>query len=304
MKSIVPQVLLLFILIIVSACTHQKNQEPAMPEKVCLVLSVGAAKGLAHVGVIDALKEQGIPIDCIYGNSMGAVVGSLYATAPSADLKSRYKEFVRKYEEVSQKEAAQRGILYGLGAAVLSGGTSVVLGSAIFGANSVAEFDNDRFKGVLDDFFAQAQIQSLPIAFVTSYHQRQGQGMNLVVKQDGNLAEAVSGSANNPFIFKSSKIFKSFNLDGPVDPAADRLAAVPVEDAVRVFHPSKVIIANVTSTPAVYTKTAGVEFTEIMIFLNPGLKALRGVEPEFENAYQAGFQATKEALKQNTINNF
>lgn len=44
-----------------------------------LVLSGGGAKGIAHIGVIQALEENEIPIDYITGTSMGAIVGSLYA---------------------------------------------------------------------------------------------------------------------------------------------------------------------------------------------------------------------------------
>ncbi len=48
-------------------------------QKVGLVLSGGAASGIAHIGVIKALEENHIPIDYITGTSMGALVGSLYA---------------------------------------------------------------------------------------------------------------------------------------------------------------------------------------------------------------------------------
>lgn len=53
--------------------------ETAQP-KIGLVLSGGAARGLAHVGVLKALEEQGIHIDAIAGTSMGAVIGGLYAS--------------------------------------------------------------------------------------------------------------------------------------------------------------------------------------------------------------------------------
>lgn len=51
----------------------------AAREKIGLVLSGGGAKGIAHVGVIKALEENGIPFDCVAGTSMGSIVGSLYA---------------------------------------------------------------------------------------------------------------------------------------------------------------------------------------------------------------------------------
>jgi NTE family protein len=53
--------------------------------KVGLVLSGGAARGLAHIGVLKALEEQGIKIDAIAGTSMGAVVGGLYASGYKID---------------------------------------------------------------------------------------------------------------------------------------------------------------------------------------------------------------------------
>ncbi|MEJ3575743.1 patatin-like phospholipase family protein [Pseudomonas fragi] len=58
--------------------------EAARP-KVGLVLSGGAARGLAHVGVLKALEEQGIHIDAIAGTSMGAVIGGLYASGYKID---------------------------------------------------------------------------------------------------------------------------------------------------------------------------------------------------------------------------
>ncbi len=48
-------------------------------KKVGLVLSGGGARGLAHIGVIDVLHKEGIPIDMIAGTSAGAIVGAIYA---------------------------------------------------------------------------------------------------------------------------------------------------------------------------------------------------------------------------------
>jgi NTE family protein len=57
-------------------------QLPALGQerpKVGLALSGGAARGFVHVGVIKVLEEVGMPIDCIAGCSMGAVIGGFYA---------------------------------------------------------------------------------------------------------------------------------------------------------------------------------------------------------------------------------
>lgn len=61
-------------------------------QSVGLVLSGGGAKGLAHIGVIKALEENGIPIDYIAGTSMGAIVGGLYAIGYSpAEMDSLFR---------------------------------------------------------------------------------------------------------------------------------------------------------------------------------------------------------------------
>src|SRR5678815_4957906 len=48
-------------------------------QKTGLVLSGGGVKGMAHIGVLKALEENGIPVDYITGTSAGAVIGSLYS---------------------------------------------------------------------------------------------------------------------------------------------------------------------------------------------------------------------------------
>lgn len=58
----------------------------ALPEarpRVCLVLSGGGALGIAHVGVLEVLEEMRVPVDCVAGTSMGAIVGGLYAAGYS-----------------------------------------------------------------------------------------------------------------------------------------------------------------------------------------------------------------------------
>jgi NTE family protein len=53
--------------------------------RVCLVLAGGGARGTAHIGVIKVLEELRVPIDCIAGTSIGALIGAAYATGISAD---------------------------------------------------------------------------------------------------------------------------------------------------------------------------------------------------------------------------
>ena len=47
--------------------------------KIGLALGGGAARGLAHIGVLEVLEKEGIPVDMIAGTSAGAAIGALYA---------------------------------------------------------------------------------------------------------------------------------------------------------------------------------------------------------------------------------
>lgn len=53
--------------------------------RIGLVLSGGGARGVAHVGVIQALEEMQVPVHAIAGTSMGALVGGIYASGVSAE---------------------------------------------------------------------------------------------------------------------------------------------------------------------------------------------------------------------------
>jgi NTE family protein len=69
------------VLVAVCAASAAAAAEPEPPQelRVGLVLSGGGAKGAAHVGVLQVLEELRVPVHCVAGTSMGAVVGGLYA---------------------------------------------------------------------------------------------------------------------------------------------------------------------------------------------------------------------------------
>ncbi|WMN07962.1 patatin-like phospholipase family protein [Marivirga arenosa] len=67
-----------------------------MKQKVALVLGSGGARGVAHIGVIEALEENGFEISAIAGSSMGAVIGGLYA----AGKMQEYKEWVTHFDKI------------------------------------------------------------------------------------------------------------------------------------------------------------------------------------------------------------
>lgn len=82
-----------------SAETPFKGDFHRLARRLCgksvgLVLGGGGARGLAHVGVIRALEEAGLPIDIIGGTSIGAFVGAVYAQdADVVPMYGRVKKF-------------------------------------------------------------------------------------------------------------------------------------------------------------------------------------------------------------------
>ncbi|HET7794002.1 MAG TPA: patatin-like phospholipase family protein [Rhizobacter sp.] len=53
---------------------------PPRPPRIGLALGGGAARGFAHIGVIQVLEENGIKVDCVAGTSAGSLVAALYAS--------------------------------------------------------------------------------------------------------------------------------------------------------------------------------------------------------------------------------
>ncbi len=91
----------------------KSQTEELMEPKICLALGGGAARGLAHLGVLKVLEDAKVRIDMIAGTSLGAMMGGLYATRPDASYwmervdhflhsfvsrKTRL-EFIRKLEQ-------------------------------------------------------------------------------------------------------------------------------------------------------------------------------------------------------------
>lgn len=64
-----------------SECAPMRLDRP----RVGLALSGGGARGAAHIGVLRVLEELRVPVDCIAGTSMGAIIGGLYASGMPID---------------------------------------------------------------------------------------------------------------------------------------------------------------------------------------------------------------------------
>src|SRR5262245_34463873 len=85
------EIIALGIIVGLAASSFCSAQEPTQAQentarpKIGLALSGGGARGGAHVGVLRALRELGIPIDYIAGTSMGSVIGGFYASGLDED---------------------------------------------------------------------------------------------------------------------------------------------------------------------------------------------------------------------------
>lgn len=73
-----------FLLLIITSGLYPQQLLAQRP-KVGLTLSGGGAKGLAHIGILQAIDSAGLRVDLITGTSMGSIVGSLYAIGYSGD---------------------------------------------------------------------------------------------------------------------------------------------------------------------------------------------------------------------------
>lgn len=85
------------------------NKMPSSPPRIGLALSGGAARGMAHVGVLRALAENHIPIDCIAGTSAGSIVAGAYASGMPIE---EIAEFGRKlrWRDIGRVTMSRLGI--------------------------------------------------------------------------------------------------------------------------------------------------------------------------------------------------
>jgi len=219
--------------------------EAAKP-KVGLVLSGGAARGLAHVGVLKALEEQGIHVDAIAGTSMGAVIGGLYASGYKIDeleklaLGIDWQEalsdeparedipFRRKQDDrdflVKQKLSFRDDGSLGLPLGVIQGqNLSLLLESLLAHSSDIRDFDKlpVPFRAVATDIVSGEKV----------------------VFRKGHLPQVIRASMSIPAVFAPVEINGQLLVDGgmvdniPVDVAremgVDRLIVVDIGTPLR-----------------------------------------------------------------------
>jgi hypothetical protein len=145
----------------------------------------------------------------------------------------------------------------------------------------------------MDDLMGGASIETLPVPYATSYQQRMGDGLGIVVARTGNVAQAVGRSIANPYIFANLDVVAA----GQVDPGADRASMTPVDEACRLFPDANLLAINVTDQPAFYRAEMRCPLREVRVDPGPlDAEAVFRLEADFGRAVRAGHDATAAAL--------
>ena len=86
-----------------------------MTKKVGLALGSGSVKGVAHIGVIQVLEENGVPIDMVSGSSAGAIVGAIYCVGTDLSLLGKYFEAInsRDFMDMTVPRNGKGGLVKG-----------------------------------------------------------------------------------------------------------------------------------------------------------------------------------------------
>ncbi|WXK24241.1 patatin-like phospholipase family protein (plasmid) [Mycetohabitans endofungorum] len=209
---------------------------------VGLVLSGGGARGYAHLGVLKVLEENRIPVDCIAGTSMGAVVGGLYASGMSAiDMQSRLADVnltdiafdVHQRAELPQSQREdEQSYASNLTLGVSSDGLKLPRGLV----------QGNRLQALLSDWTSTVpgdlSFDKLPIPYrAIATELRSGQ---MIVLDHGSLPQAIRASMAMPGLFAPTDVDGRTLVDGGL------VSNLPV-DTVRAMGADVVIAVDVGS---------------------------------------------------------
>jgi NTE family protein len=156
---------------------------PAKPT-IALALSTGGARGLAHIGAIEAIEDAGYRIVAVSGSSMGALIGGIYA-AGKLDV---YRDWVTALQKVDVLKLVDWTLS---GAGLIKG---------------------ERIIGVLRDLIGEVDIAELPMGFtaVATDLDRERE----VWLTRGPLFDAIRASIAIPTIFRPHPVHGHRLVDG------------------------------------------------------------------------------------------
>ena len=218
-----------------------------MKQKVALVLSGGGARGIAHIGVIEELENQGFEITSIAGTSMGALVGGFYALGRL----QAYTDWLCTLDKMQMFRLVDFSFR----------GQGLVKGEKLF--NKLHEFIEDA---LIEDL-------QIPFAAVASDIINKKE----VVFTSGSMLEAIRASIAIPTILSPVRTKDGLLVDGGVinNLPIDRVTRTPGDILVAVnvnadIPPEKPVIHETqpVEKPSVYQEKIK-EFYGYLHHLNP-----------------------------------
>lgn len=182
--------------------------------RIGVALGGGAARGLAHVGVLRALQQADIPVHVVTGTSIGALIGAGYAaTVDAADLEFRIRDYVTSDEfkqnrlSFLRESKSKRGHLsYSVANLIRRGivyGTSTLKGSFL----SAENFARSMAKVVPDIPIEETRLVFGAVALDVRAAQK-------VVLSRGSLRRAVAASSAIPGLLPPIPVGERLLVDG------------------------------------------------------------------------------------------
>ncbi|HOL38615.1 MAG TPA: patatin-like phospholipase family protein, partial [Rubrivivax sp.] len=223
------------------SCTLAFTSAAAERPRVGLVLGGGGARGAAHIGLLEVLEELRVPVDCVAGTSMGALVAGAWAAGLSpaqmreqlghADWADLFSD-EPVYGELSfrSKRLSQR-FLPGSEAGVHAGGA--VTPSGVMSGQKIKLFFNQLVRA--DTGEPMLEQLPLPVSMIATDI---GNGERVVLR-DGSLTQAMRASMSVPGLLAPLEYRGHKLVDGGL---VDNL---PVAEARERCGAEIVIVANV-----------------------------------------------------------
>ena len=210
--------------------------------RIGLALSGGGARGIAHVGVLKVLEEMRIPISCVTGTSMGAIVGGTYAAGRTpqdmetrvvaADWETIFRDAPPRKEIAVRRKVEDYFTLFKPEFGVKDG---LALPKGLIAGVSIETF----FRELSTPAFGVGDFSKLPIPFrAMATDIETGES---VVLDKGSLAQAMRASMSVPGAIAPVEIDGRLLVDGGI---ANNL---PIDEARKLC--GEVIIAVNISTP-------------------------------------------------------
>jgi NTE family protein len=180
------------------------------PPRIGLALGGGAARGFAHIGVIQVLEENGIKVDLVAGTSAGALVASLYASGKTGKEMQHLAETMDE-GAITDWSFPLRGLIRG---------------------EALARFIRDKTGG------RNIEQMSLPLGIVAT---DLSDGSSILFRS-GDTGTAVRASSAVPAVFQPVRIGQREFVDGGL------VSPVPVRFA-REMGATLVVAVDITSPP-------------------------------------------------------